>query len=83
MQAIVTKYIGPSATKPSRIKATCAAGSLTVSFHSVDARDDEDRYCQVAQMLAEKLGWIGDHYGDLASGGLPDGSYCHVFIPRR
>lgn len=80
MQAILTKYIGPTNTKGSRIKASCAAGSITVDFHSFDAIDNEDRYNQVAAMLASKLGWTGKHYGTLASGCLPNGDYCHVFV---
>jgi len=79
MQAIQTKYLGPTNTRGSRIKAWCDAGSLTVDFHSIDASDDADRYEQVAAMLAEKLGWTGDRYGSLVTGCLPDGSYCHVF----
>ena len=31
-QAIVTRYIGPTNTKPSRIKATCDRGSITISY---------------------------------------------------
>jgi hypothetical protein len=79
-QAIHTKYIGPSATKSSRIKATCDAGSLTVGFHNVDAVDDADRYDQVAKMLAAKLGWNSD---GMVSGGLPGNmGNCHVFTKR-
>lgn len=77
MQAIVTKYLSPTNTKGSRIKATCAAGSITVDFHSIDALHYEDRHQKAADMLREKLGW-GDR-GGLVSGGLPNGDYCHVF----
>jgi hypothetical protein len=31
-QAIVTRYVGPTNTKPSRIKATCDRGSVTISM---------------------------------------------------
>jgi len=75
MQAITTRYIGPSATKGSRIKATCDAGSLTVDFHSVECTDDADRYVKVARMLADKLGWTGA----FVSGGVNTGDYVHVF----
>lgn len=79
MQAIQTKYIGPSETKGARIKAWCAAGSLTVDFHSIDAHDDQHRYEQVAMMLRAKLGWDKGHHGDIVTGCLPNGDYCHVF----
>jgi hypothetical protein len=79
MQAITTRYIGPSRTKPSRIKAKCDAGSLTVSYHSVDdCRDHAEKYEKVARMLAEKLGWIGEGYGDLITASIGDSHYVHV-----
>lgn len=82
MQAIQTKYIGPTNTKPARIKAWCAAGSVMVSFHSIEAADDQDRYEQAAKMLRDKLGWGGDSYGRLVTGNLPNGDFCHVFATR-
>ena len=33
MQAIQTKYIGPTNTKGARIKAFCAAGSITIPYN--------------------------------------------------
>lgn len=77
MQAILTKYIGPTNTKGTRIKAECAAKSLTVSWdHSVDVQENHE---QAAAQLAEVLGW-GPDYGTLMSGCLPSGDYCHVFV---
>lgn len=83
MQAIQSKFIGPTATKGARIKSWCAAGSITVGLHSINAADDQDRYEQVAKMLRDKLGWDGDHYGRLVTGNLPNGDFCHVFLPDR
>jgi hypothetical protein len=72
-QAIVTKYIGPSNTKGSRIKASAAAGSITV--HYDDALNSENNHAAAAQALAAKLGWPGTWY----MGGLPnDCGYCFV-----
>jgi hypothetical protein len=34
MQAIVTKYIGPTNFRGSRIKATAAAGSITIPYEA-------------------------------------------------
>lgn len=82
MQAIVTKYLGPTNTKGGRIKARCDAGSLTIGFHDGDGR--EDPHDRAARLLAEKLGWTSDLYGQLAVGELPDGTgNAYVFIPRR
>jgi hypothetical protein len=65
MQAITTKYLGPTNHKGARIKATCQAGSVTIGFPYAD--DDHAHAC--AALLA-KLGWTG-HW---VSGGLPDGT---------
>ena len=79
MQAIVTKYLGPTNFRGSRVKATCAAGSLTLSWD--DALDVDGNHDAAALALATKLGWRGDRYGKMAGGGLPkgDGS-VYVFV---
>lgn len=79
MQAITTRFLGPTNFRGSRVKATCQAGSLTVSWdHALDSEANHD---VAARMLAEKLGWIAPHYGRLVGGGLPDGrGNCYVFV---
>lgn len=58
MQAIQTKYIGPTNTRPSRIKAFCEAGSVTVSYnHSLNSSDG---HRAAAKALIQKLGWNGE-----------------------
>ena len=77
MQSIHVKYLPCTDTKGSRIKATCAAGSLTISYpHELSG---QAVYRAAAEALAQKLGWTGPYYGDLHGGYLPDGSYCFVF----
>jgi hypothetical protein len=73
MQAIVTKYISATDTKGARIKATCAAGSITVPFpHEWDV---EAAHAAAAMALVRKLGWESrERYGDWVAGGLPDTS---------
>lgn len=72
-QAIVTKYIGPSNTKGSRIKATAAAGSITV--HLDHALNIEQNHAAAAQALANRFGWRGNWQ----MGGMPDDTgYCFV-----
>ncbi len=80
-QAIVTKYIGPSNTKGSRIKAKAAAGSLTVhlDFRRANSCDNalniEDNHAKAAEALANKYKWRGVWY----IGGMPDDTgYCFV-----
>lgn len=57
-QTIVTKYLGPTNTKPGRIKATTTRGlSNTYSWaHDVDP-DENHRMAALA--LAKRLGWDG------------------------
>lgn len=78
MQAIITKYRGPSNTHGARIFAKCDAGSLSVPYpHELPA----DRAHQLAaNALRRKLGWLpapNNLYGDLVSGEIP-GGYVHV-----
>lgn len=79
MQAITTKFIGPTNFRGSRIKAKCQAASITVSWD--DALGTDDNHDKAAQALASKLGWTGYAYGTLVGGGLPDGTgNCYVFV---
>lgn len=78
MQAIQTKYFGPTNTKGSRIKATCAAGSITIGYpHEVEHGQPAHR--KAAEALAAKLGWVGNRHGALLGGQLPDHSHVFVF----
>lgn len=74
MQAIVTKWLPCTNTKPNRIKASCPAGSLTMS--------SDHGHRHVAEKLVEKLGWTHANYGTLVSGSLSDGSEVHVMTCR-
>lgn len=83
MQAILTRVIPATNTRGTRIKASCAAGSLTLDYHAYDGPDGglgdlERRHAWVAGKLVEKLGWTGDRYGELVTGCLPSGDFCHV-----
>lgn len=72
MQAIVTKYLGPTNFRGSRVKATADAGSVTLSWD--DALDSRSNHEAAAKALADKFGWRGR----LIGGGLPTG-YAFVF----
>ena len=56
-QAIETRYLGPTNTKGSRIKATAAAGSVTVPYDY--ALSTEEAHAIAAYTLVTKLGWTG------------------------
>jgi hypothetical protein len=76
MQAIETKYFGPSAVKGSRIRATAAAGSVTVGYDP--ALDSEDNHKAAAVRLMEMFSWKGEIVG----GTLKSGNMVWVMIPR-
>lgn len=67
MQAIVTRWLAPTNYRPSRIKASAAAGSLTVPWdHSIGV---DGNHLAAARALAERQGWAGRWIG----GGMPSG----------
>ena len=83
MQAIVTKYLGPTNSRGARVKATCQAGSKTIPWdYALDVAANHDA---VAHALARKLGWIsqtGAYSGELLErGGMPNGNgNCYVMV---
>ena len=57
MQSIATKFIGPSNTRGSRIKATSAGGqTLTIPYCHASGHGSHSK---AALQLARKLGWTG------------------------
>ena len=78
MQAIVTKYHGPTDRKPSRITARCDAGRIVVQWdHRLNVADN---HREAVSALATKLGWSGTWI----LGSLPEsfGGYCAVIKPE-
>ena len=81
MQAIQTKYIGPTNVRGSRVKAAAQAGSVILDWNDALNRDDNHRCA--AKALATKLGW---DYGEYISGTLPDGTdvwVCNCKVAKR
>ena len=78
MQAITTKYAGPTNSRGSRIIAKCAAGSNTVAYDYALNIDANHRAAALA--LVAKLGWTGDAFGNIATGCDHKGDYVHVFV---
>ena len=75
VQAITTKYFGPSNVKGSRVKATASAGSITLHWdHALNA---EQNHTAAAKALVDKFKWNGQY----VQGGLPnDSGYCFVCL---
>lgn len=77
MQAIQTRYLGPTNSRGSRIKAWAAAGSVTIDYpHELSG---QACHRKAAEALIKKLGWDDEHYGGLLGGQLPSGDYAFVF----
>jgi len=78
MQAIATKYLPATTTKPSRIKARHNGGALTVtvSKDSIPTHTNEMQHRYVAWKLMQALDW--EHLTMPAGGALDDG---YVFVP--
>ena len=75
MQAIQTKYLSPTNSRGARIKASCAAGSITISYPYDLSGQAVHR--KAAEALVTKLQW--DEVASLLGGCLPNGDYCFVF----
>jgi hypothetical protein len=57
-QSISTRYMGPTNTRGSRVKAKSSSGlSLTLGWN--DALDINENHTGAARALAVKLGWAG------------------------
>lgn len=74
MQIITTKYLNPTNTKGSRIKATCEGGSVTIPYpHELSG---ESVHRAAVDALLSKLNWSGKWVG----GGKSDGNYVFVCL---
>jgi len=78
MQAIQTKYLSPTNTRGARIKATAAAGSVTISYPYELSGQAVHR--KAAEALCAKFDWdVESIYGQLIGGQLANGDYVFVF----
>jgi hypothetical protein len=88
MQAIQTKYLPASRYMPSRIKATCDRGSITIPYPHELSGDEVHREA-VRKLVAKFILEDEKEFATPASqntwgrafisGSLPDGSMVHVF----
>ena len=75
MQAITTKILGATNTKPVRIKATSGSG-VSVTVNKDHGLTEVQEHAQAVIALCKKLDWT--HRGPFLMGGTADG-YCAVF----
>lgn len=80
MQTIITKYLPPTTTRPSRIKASCRAGSVTLSWDYGGGQ--EDNHDRAAAALITKLGWVPSrgYPRGWQNGKLPGGGRVYVYL---
>ena len=76
-QAIFTKFLGPIDTKNSRVKATAAAGSITLPWNH--AMNPHQNHRAAAYALAKKFNWSGSFYARAIS----DSEYAFVYVDNR
>lgn len=77
-QAIQVKYLGPTDTLGSRMKATAFGGSFTVEYNP--ALNSEQNAEAAMLALVSKLGW--DKYqATWQAGRLPNEDYVFVRLP--
>lgn len=80
MQAIVTKYLGPTNFRGSRVKASAQAGSIIINWD--DALNSEENHDLAANKLAIKFGWL-QHSRFIGYGELPDGTGTAYILARK
>jgi hypothetical protein len=76
MQAIVTKYHGPTNNRDSRVSASCPAGRVTI--HWEDGLGVVENHVAAVRALLKKLNWEDRKW---ARGEIGNGSSGFVFVP--
>jgi hypothetical protein len=87
MQAIITKYIGPTNSRGARIKAECERGKIFFSYpyelsgdacHRAAVDALTDKFAKEDRKAGEPIAgnpWKADY----VTGQIPSGQYVHVF----
>ena len=78
MKAILTKYIGPTNTRPARVKADAGDG-VTLARSWDSTLDSRRNHAGAARALCNKMGWEAE----LIGGGFPSGDMAWVFADSR
>lgn len=74
MQAITTKFHGPTNYKGARVSARCESSRITIGWDH--ALNGDANHAAAAKALCVKMGWTGD----MVAGWLPDNTgYAFVF----
>ena len=73
--AIITKYVGATDTKPSKFVASDANGNKVSTSYDYSLTAEANHY-KAACELRDKMGWKGELIGGSIKGG-----YALVFVP--
>lgn len=76
MQAIRTRVIPATNTKPRRIQAKCAARTIYICADHYDRHDDA--HIAARETLLDVMKWRGQHYAPMLAGWF-NGDCYHVF----
>lgn len=90
MQAIVTKFVGPTNAKGSRVKAKADAGTVTIGWDygasdGTEWNEIEANHRAAAVALMDRLGW-SEYLTISGSGSLPGNGadrYVFTLTPKR
>lgn len=77
MQAIITKFHGPTNVRGSRVSATAEAGRVILDWDH--ALNPDDNHKSAAMALAAKFKWDGHYVG----GHLPQKNAHHMCFVRQ
>lgn len=80
MQAVQTRILPCTNTRPKRIKAWAWAGEIILSYHSMPLEYTDQAHEYAARELANKFNWLSEPYVSMHSGCLANGDYCHVLV---
>lgn len=76
VQAVVTRYLGPTNYRGARIKATASAGTVTIPYPY--ELDERQAHWAAASKLIDHYEWPQENW---ACGGMPDKSRdSYVFV---
>ena len=79
MQAIRTRYIGPTNTRGSRIQAKCEAKTIYVSYdHALNTAENHMAACR---KLADSLEWGKGPYNTMHGGSFGNDTYWVFSTP--
>jgi hypothetical protein len=70
MQTIITKYVGPTNTKGSRIIATTACGRQRLTIPYDSSLSFEDAHAKAVQAMLDKMEWSGEMIGGHTKDGM-------------